>query len=452
MDNRYQRDADGAKKMATICASAETLAEDLGPAFDGTVYYIDVMLKDNRGHYANACRHFTGELRERDIPVEILLSHYCEQDLLKELGGRPFFVWNDQATTMYSGVTRDLDMARVLVPMVRANLNRLPKLSPKDLIYVNSVESGFIMGLFDWLYRTFTPSTMPQVVLEFGYDMGIKLAAGSNMAYGVFRGPLYRVAVRSLPEPYWKRIRLYSFQSRCAQEYADYLGRAVGVFPYPQLPPSFPRFRSTSTDRSLVIGFLGQQSPMKGYPLVPDLVMSLLERYENIHVVIHDSAPNLNKQVADVVKKLAELDPRVIPIFSPAVGRDWWNLMERIDLLVLPYVKERYQDAYSAILAEAISSGLPVVAPSDTALSELMDSVGMPGVLFDHWGEAPILAAIEDAIARFDDLAYISSRAAISWMRSNGPQSLVDELLYGRIPRPEPALDPPLKIADGVDG
>jgi glycosyltransferase involved in cell wall biosynthesis/tRNA A37 methylthiotransferase MiaB len=435
MDNRYQRDADGAKKMATICASAETLAEDLGSAFDGTVYYMDISLVNNTGHYANACRHFTGELRKRGIPVEVLGPAGCADFLVEELGVRRFFHSPEFRGPSFKGASAYLDHADAMSGIMRANLARMPKLTSKDLLYVNSVEASSIKGLFQWLYRTFTPATMPQVVLEFGYYMANKEIINAEGIWQLM-GPLYRHAIQWLPKAYRRRLRLYTFQGRCSREYGAFMDVPVKVFPYPQLPPNLPRYRFAASSQPLVVGFMGHQTGLKGYPLVPGLSLSLLERHEDIRILIHDAAPESNAQVSDAVRKLEALDNRVEAVFQSAGKKEWWALLDRVDLLVLPYVKERYQHAYSAILAEAISSGLPVVAPADTALSELMEAMGMPGVLFEDWDHDSILTAIEDGLTRFDDIARRANRAAVAWMRGNGPEALVDELLYGGIPRP----------------
>jgi glycosyltransferase involved in cell wall biosynthesis len=187
----------------------------------------------------------------------------------------------------------------------------------------------------------------------------------------------------------------------------------------------------------LVVGFLGHQNRFKGYSLVPSLADSLLERRQGIRLLIHDAAPIQNAEEAAKLRARAKVDDRIDLVFEPIGGKLWWDLLNRVDLLVLPYMPERYIDAYSAMLAEAISCGLPVVAPAGTALSELLESMGLPGVLFESWEEDKIFAAIEEALVRFDELAFKANRAAAVWMRTNGPGPLINEILYGGVPKPD---------------
>ncbi len=428
-DAAYQVGSDGTKKMHTVQAAIDDgcrQGNGKGTPFGGTVYYLDPELSGNAGHYANACRHVTGELRRQGIPVEVFGSRFAEYGLMTELGVRRFF--SVMTSPAPAGLAKDLHIAAWTAQNLPRDLGRLPPLKPQDLIYVNSVSAYALHPLFQWLYRRFTPDTMPQVVLEFGHDLAIEYGFKTAFRELDLTAALYQQAVQVMPAPYWHRIRLYTFHKRCSAKYAEILGRPVGTLPFPQKPPALPRFRMDKPD--LVVGFGGNQGTPKGFQMIPGLARRLLAHGRHPTVLVHSASAYVDPDTMTDLVDMGEADDRMKVYIYPADDKAWWDLLDRMDLLVLPYQPERYRDAYSAILAEAISSGLPVVAPAETSLADLIAEYGHPGVCFDQWTGDSIWAACETALATYDTLAGRAKRAAIRWMTDQGPAGLIDTLLH----------------------
>ncbi len=433
-DAAYQVGSDGTKKMREVqAAMAGGMQQRRGTPFSGTVHYLDVELTTNIGHFANACRHFTTELRKRGIPVEVYASANVIPSLMEELGARSFFRTLPKGKKI-SSLSKDMTKADLIGQATIQDLNRLPALKPEDLVYVNSVSPWRIHAMLQWFVRKFTPEIMPQVVIEFGTEIGLdfKRSDGSQD----MTAALYQRAVDSLPPPYWDRVRLYTFEQRCSDLYSRVLDRPVGVFPFPQVPPGgIPQFRNPDiSNREVVIGFAGQQAPYKGFHLVPELAARLRGLGSNITVLAHSATPGGEAATVQALQQMADADPMITLLVGPADAKIWWNLLSHIDLLVLPYQPARYRESYSAVITEAISSGLPVVAPADTSLSDVMKRYGMPGVTFEEWTTESVMAACESALMSYGSLAGRAKQAAIRWMVDQGPAALVDTLLYGGWP------------------
>ncbi len=413
-------------------APAEGTGQACAPPFSGTVYYLDMELMNNVGHYANACRHITGELKRREIPVQVFGTHDALYDLVSELGVRRFFHRANLSGDL-TGLAQDLLVADRVAETLTRDLERLPLLKADDLVYVNSVSPYAILPILQWFVRKFTPETMPQLAMEFGQDLGIEYNFQTPYKHLDLSAPLYQRAFRLLPPPYRERVRLYTFQQRCSDLYATLLDLPVGTFAYPQRPPGgMPRFRDPDISRrDVVIGFAGHQGFHKGFHFIPDLARRFRASGENLCVLVHSGAIYSKPDGMEDLTDLVAADPKVALLLAPADEQMWWDLLDRLDLLVLPYQPERYRDAYSAVLAEAISSGLPVVVPGETSLADLMERYGMPGTCFSEWTADSIWGACHTALQSYGDVTDRSKRAAIRWMSEQGPGALVDALLYG---------------------
>jgi hypothetical protein len=116
-------------------------------------------------------------------------------------------------------------------------------------------------------------------------------------------------------------------------------------------------------------------------------------------------------------------------ILQPAVGDGWFSLIDRCDIVALPYDPVRYQAAYSAIVGEALAAGAVLVGPAGTTISKALDSMGGPGTTFSDWSAASIADGIGRAIDQFDDLADRAYHAGTTWHGMHGPDRFAEAVL-----------------------
>src|SRR6185312_10185704 len=224
---------------------------------------------------------------------------------------------------------------------------------------------------------------------------------------------------------------------QAVEEYTAIFSGPVHLAPMPQpLPIPRLRKRAAGEPHSLTVGFLGHQRTDKGYQIVPALTQHILHRHPNVRVLVQQSEPGTMKSTSDEIARLAHDDKRVELILRPFTAQDWFALLDRCDIIALPYTQTRYETSASAILGEALASGAPVVVPARTTLSSVVDDLDGPGTTFDRWESPSIASGIAEAIDRFDELAKRAFQAGRRWRERHGPDHFARAVLALAAQRP----------------
>lgn len=153
------------------------------------------------------------------------------------------------------------------------------------------------------------------------------------------------------------------------------------------------------------IGFFGDHNARKGLHLLDNLVTRLLA--DGWQVVLHDASGRLSpRQPIPRLRVLGYVDD------LPAA-------MTGCDLVVAPYDPAAYRAMGSGVVWDAVSRGLPVVAPAGTAPGRWVQELGA-GVTFTTQEPASILQAVAAAREQHALLLAGARRAAQAWAGRHG--------------------------------
>lgn len=163
------------------------------------------------------------------------------------------------------------------------------------------------------------------------------------------------------------------------------------------------------------IGFFGHQRGEKGGSLIPDLLEALLSR--GYHVTVQNSGGGPGMPARRGLTLLGH-----VPDLAAEIAR--------CDLVVLPYVPDRYRRKGSGVLMDALASGIPAVAPFDTAPGRWIDRTGA-GTHFVRLNTEQVLAAIEQARSRYGAIAQAAHRVSLGWRAQHGLGRFAQALIGG---------------------
>jgi hypothetical protein len=273
---------------------------------------------------------------------------------------------------------------------------------------------GRLPGADLWLFSTLT--TPQLVACAKGPAMprlaGIVHSSPSGM--NICGGELWATACRALKER-GSPVALGACEGEIAANYLSLSGGlAVHRFPIPYdgagraALPAAPRR----------IGFFGNQRPEKGAVAIPDLVAALIGR--GFEVLVQDSDGTL-----------PPLPPHPRLSLLRHV-RDFAATMATCDLVVWPSLGQHYRGRGSGVVWEAVASGLPLVMPSDCLPANRVAEIGS-GAFFHQFSLASIMRAVDEAIARYPELALAAQRGAQAWKSREGTEAFVTRLTNGSL-------------------
>jgi hypothetical protein len=403
--------------------------------------YADSGLCGEMGHHANACRTIVGELRRRGIGPEILAFVTIDAALQKELGALPFFrcytYWMDG-----DPICGWLISLHKAMEVMLEDFSRLGKFSSEDVIYVNSAQAAGVLGAALWL-GTLKADQRPRVIMEMGTDAGVDCVKGVKGEKGLKGGDGWGISVRDTREDprgvmnrfastyvtdeIAERLKLVTFDSDSSAVYSLLMGREVGVLPLPQVAKGVVGRRGRSGE--VTVSVLGHQRLNKGYQHWPKVVEILLKANSRIRILAHNSKPGEMGEAQKEMRRIAGENPRVVLDESAITEAGWNGLLRQTDLMVCPYDPSRFRAAYSAVAAEAIANGIPMVVPADTTLARMLNEFGGGGTAFVRFEPENIAQAILLALENYEECADRAVMGAEAWGKVNGPGKTVDAIL-----------------------
>jgi len=181
-------------------------------------------------------------------------------------------------------------------------------------------------------------------------------------------------------------------------------------------------------DNRITVAFLGHQRHEKVYHLVPAIIRRLRSRGVPATVLVHNGDQD-EVTVSRELRAMAAADPHLVFEQRTADAVYWQDLLDRSDLIVLPYEPARYFASYSAVAVEAAGEGIPMIVPAGTTMETLVNTHQSGGTVFAGWEATPVSDAIEAAVSNYEDIARRALAGASEWRHANGASRFVDRLL-----------------------
>jgi hypothetical protein len=195
------------------------------------------------------------------------------------------------------------------------------------------------------------------------------------------------------------------------QEYCALAGDHQFVRPLPLPVPGCPGQAPRSSLKT--VGFFGHQRQEKGAELVPPLVSALLQ--EGYQVMLHDCGNAFGPEQIPGLTRIGYVPDLAATIAS-------------CDLAVVPYQADSYRYRESAIVWDALASGVPVVVPYGTAPALRVLASGAGKVFLLPTVES-VRSAIAEARQDYGQIAAGAFRASQQWRETHGTEKLVQALI-----------------------
>lgn len=258
----------------------------------------------------------------------------------------------------------------------RLELRRLVeefRLNPRDHVVIPTTDQQILLAILS-IFASVSANELPRFHLRFSCDDSCNI--GGYPSPMSFEEMLRWLRTESLLQ---RRIFLYAETARLADWIEAIAGVRPALAPYPVVTGVRPSRGSRSP--AVRIGYAGEARYNKGF----DRLAAILRRFETLYleakskdhnvpavsVVVH-AAPGSEKMVR-VFEETARTLSFDLELIDRTVSEDeYQQILDKVDVLVLPYIIDEYARKGSGITQEAVMNAIPFVCSADTALVDLL--------------------------------------------------------------------------------
>ena len=225
--------------------------------------------------------------------------------------------------------------------------------------------------------------------------------------------------------PRRSRFRLFTDSQELADEYSDYTQLPLRVLPIPHVDPAEEAFAPSWNHRAeglVRLTYLGDARMNKGFHLLPQLFQQLEPEIRKGRV---EGEVQANVRFADewqAVHAATRLRRQegVVLHERELTSSEYYALLDRADIVLLPYLLENYHSQTSGIFAEALARGKPVVVPRGSWMARQLGNFGA-GATFLPGDRRSLYEACRSAIDDFRQLQAQAREAASVWKQWHSP-------------------------------
>lgn len=404
-----------------------------------TLHIFDPRLVNHGGHYANYCSQIVREMRSRGIAVRIYArkgcSVTCEGVQPEPLFSHDLFVEPGRDPEVWA-----IENFHAVNHAFLADLCRLPmdRFAADDLVFFPTLLQNQIHAIAQWLGR-FRPERRPAVSVLLRY-LTHEMAYNKARAHAELIALYYRYSTRALAaiQP---RTVLAADTREMAQAFQAITGLPVHELTIAMEPPAADPTVRPAADGRPVVAYLGHTSQLKGFHFLPEIVHRGLQRRPRPRFVIQvqDRQAALRDRMGAVLTLLDRFVGPDVELVSGALPPEaYYRLLNRADIVILPYSSQYYGTCSSGVFAEAAALGKVIVAPAGTVPARQAVEHGLGAVIAPEWTAGSLAAAVAEATSNLPALQARAAAAAEAFRADQSVTAFWDRL-FAALSAPEAA-------------
>lgn len=409
------------------------------------IYILDPSFRDIRGHYQTY--DFAVARGASELGIKTVVFGHAEVNELADNDLRVVATFsNDIWATQSDRDFHDPESLRFMNNCFASEAqNRLYRyrLSPGDVMFAPNVNKGQLLGCAQ-LAEIFCPQ-------------GVRFRILLRYQKAFYEGKVAEEAFRCIEKLVAKYdVSLITDSYRLADDLRSLTSCPIKIVPIPHpaanVSASDAALRhdcgkeSVKSPESRALHFvsLGNARGEKGFSEIVEAIDILSKKHDtrNFYFTLQCNDPS--SDVAAAVKRLKENCPENVRLIDkPLNTKEYEELLESADFVLLPYHKSVYSARTSGPFLEAVTAGKPVIITADTWMSDVL-SLSLGGIVIHDLSAENLVKGILEALKRCEELSRRAEQGARRLLKAHNPQNLVLHLMNDAtrtpVPKPKRAL------------
>jgi SAM-dependent methyltransferase/glycosyltransferase involved in cell wall biosynthesis len=394
--------------------------------------FIDPGYLDGIGHYENYGIQLRREARRQGVTFWHMVNRYVPESKVVEYELTPFFL----RPAFLGSVLHQEDELEFALKAFAAKLHLTCRKILGEGLRDNRVTMFMYTGHPNYLFSIADVLNDP-IFRELDIRFYFNLFYVDNRFALKVGGFEYIQKIRLIGQELEKRdpgrrIILCADSERIANIYSPYFERPFFLIPIPLTKGNSPESDAGGETEisDITLGFLGYTHAKQGYPFINRLYYDVVESpdFDCVRLCVRHNIFNADPANAENLRDLLGKKERIENYINYLSRSEYYNLMDRCDILLIPHSQIEYPVQTSGMMVDALSRGKIVVVPENTWLSDQLSACGS-GVTFSGDSYESFLEAVKKAVGNFEVLKRNRFRNIDGFSKFHCAEALFDILL-----------------------
>lgn len=412
------------------------------------IFVADHALLNYRGHYYNYAKAVCNEFKIQGYETHVLGNKQVNREIasdllvhktftlghdhqLKELGfdlASESYLIKKMKYKFFSQVHSSIAQNMIAYERhFKKDLDDLMEdfeLGEQDLLVINSVRHEELFAYASWIKNQKQKQRLPHFLFILHFTI-YPCADVGNTYRDIYS------AIFSLFESCGMQDRLHFFtdSASLANEYKTITRFEFNVLPIPH--NSHTAVGSISSpiapeNKPATIAYLGVALSIKGFPFIPYVVSKMREQIRAKKASFQLQIQHFGeKSILMAADRLSFYD---IDLYHGTLSTElYYQIMERSDIILLPYSLDFYHSQTSGVFSEAMALGKVPIVPRGTWMAQEAERFGVGRSFFP----SDLRSFSESVLAVYDNIdeeRKKAKEASISWNLFHCPNSFVNSI------------------------
>jgi hypothetical protein len=340
-----------------------------------SLFMIEPELIGYNGHLFNYAKSISDGLIGTSTSFKIFVSKSCERKILKEINSSVVF------DKLPNGNIFNNFIGRFIIAVFQYNFHLykgLRNISKKEilknkLLFFGTIQHIHLFGLIAWIALSKKSNLPKSIILTlrlsiYRYDI-------NRWAASYF---WYVIAFRLIDLIKNKcEIRFITDSNKLQEEFAKITKIKIHLLPIPHTINNLEKssLDSIIANDKLTFTSLGSARKPKGFGILVDAIIELSDdvNFSKFHFLLQSNCANNDDYIQDKINEIKKKNFKNVELLENELSeKDYYSLIQKSKVIIIPYDQSVYFANTSGILTEAISYAKPIIVTEGTWMSDNM--------------------------------------------------------------------------------
>jgi glycosyltransferase involved in cell wall biosynthesis len=381
-----------------------------------SLFMIEPELIGYNGHLFNYAKSISDCLIGTSTSFKIFVSKNCERKILKEINSSVVF------DKLPNGSIFNNFIGRFVIAVFQYNFHLykgLRIISKKEtlknkLLFFGTIQHIHLFGLIAWIALSKKNNLPKSIILTLRlsiYRYDINRWAASYIWYVIAFRLIDLIKNKC-------KVSFITDSNKLQEEFAKITKIKIHLLPIPHTINNLENngLDSKIAKDKLTFASLGNARKPKGFGILVDAIIELSDdvNFSKFHFLLQSNCAKNDDYILVKINEIKNRNFKNVELLEKELSeKDYYSLIQKSNVIIIPYDQSVYFANTSGILTEAISYAKPIIVTEGTWMSENMPE-GV-GVTFKDKNSSDLVKKMKLIAEKYSDFKSNLIQKSITW-------------------------------------